>query len=448
MVASILRPPGPRGHFLFGSLRDFARDRLGFFTHCAREYGDVVSLRLATYRAYCFYHPDAIEEILVTQNQNFIKHRALRMNRLVLGNGMLTSAGPFWLRQRRLAQPAFNRQRIAAYGPTMVGCTERMLAGWRDGETRDVHADMMHLTLAIAAETLFGADVGSEAGEVTAALAQAMASFDRRISSAILIPRWVPTPMNLRARRIVRQLDAIIYRFIEQRRKSGVERGDLLSLLLQARDADDGTGMTDQQLRDEAMTLFLAGHETTALSLSWTWYLLGRHPEAEAKLHAELAAVLGGRPPTVADLPRLPYTERVVQESLRLYPPAYGMGREAIRDCEIGGYPIPKGLTIFLAQWVVQRDSRWYDQPEKFDPDRWADGLQDRLPKFAYFPFGGGPRLCIGQTFALMETALVLATVAQRYRLELVPDHPVVPWPSLTLRPKHGIKVVLRRRAP
>jgi cytochrome P450 len=447
-VATVLRPPGPPGHFLFGNLGDFARDRLGFFQRCARDYGDVVRMRLATYRAYYFNHPDAIEQILVTQNHHFIKHRALRMNRLVLGKGLLTSDGPFWLRQRRLAQPAFNRQRIAAYGPAMVGCTERMLAGWHDGEARDVHADMMHLALHIAAETLFGADVGAEAGAVTAALSQAMASFDRRLRSAILIPRWVPTPMNLRVKRIVRQLDAIIYRFIEQRRRSGVERGDLLSLLLHARDTDDGTGMTDKQLRDEAMTLFLAGHETTALSLSWTWYLLARNPEAEAKLHAELAAVLGGRAPAVADLPRLPYTGRVVQESLRLYPPAYGMGREAIRDCEIGGYPVPKGMTIFLAQWVVHRDPRWYDQPEKFDPDRWADGLEERLPKFAYFPFGGGPRLCIGNTFALMETALVLATVAQRYRLELVPDHPVVPWPSMTLRPKHGIKVVLRRRGP
>jgi cytochrome P450 len=447
-VASVLRPPSPPGHFLFGNLRDFARDRLGFFTRCVRDHGDVVSMRLATYRAYYFNHPDAIEQVLVTQNHNFIKHRALRMNRLLLGNGLLTSEGTFWLRQRRLSQPAFNRQRIAAYVPAMVGCTERMLAGWHDGDTRDVHADMMHLALAITSETLFGAEVGSEAGEVTAALAQAMASFERRLNSVIMIPRWVPTPMNLRVKRVVRRLDSIIYRFIVERRKSGVERGDLLSLLLHARDAEDGGGMTDKQLRDEAMTLFLAGHETTALSLSWTWYLLARNPETEAKLHAELAAVLGGRAPTAADLPRLPYTERVVQESLRLYPPAYAMGREAIRDCEVGGYRVPKGMTIFLSQWVVHRDPRWYDQPEKFDPDRWANGLQERLPKFAYFPFGGGPRLCIGNSFALMETALVLATVAQRYRLELVPDHPVVPWPSMTLRPKHGIRVVLRRRAP
>jgi cytochrome P450 len=327
----------------------------------------------------------------------------------------------------------------------MVAFAERQLAGWRDGETRDLQAEMNCLTLEITAQTLFGAAADDRTAEVRGALAAAFAGFDARLGSWLRLPEWVPTPKNLAARRAVRRLDEIVYGFIRRRRASGEQRDDLLSILLHARDEGDGSGMTDRQLRDEAMTLFLAGHETTALALTWTGYLLAQHPGAAAKLRAELQAVLGGRPPAVADLPRLAYAERVVLESMRLYPPAYAIGREAAAPCEVLGYPVPAGTTVFMSQWVMHRDPRFWHDPEKFDPDRWEGGLAQRLPRFAYFPFGGGPRLCIGNHFAMMEAVLVLATMAQRFRLTLVPGHPVVPWPSMTLRPRHGIQVVLRR---
>jgi cytochrome P450 len=439
-------PPGPRGHWLSGSLPDFRRDRLDFLSRCAREYGDIVGLRLGPRRVFLVNHPDAIEEVLVTQARNFTKHFALRLNPLVLGKGLLTSEGDFWLRQRRLAQPAFQRSRITAYGAVMVGYTERMLAGWSPGQTCDMLTEMMRLTLAIAAKTLFDAEIGPEADTVGSALQFLQANFIARFNRLMPLPVWVPTPNNLRLKRAVRQLDEILYGFIRQRRQSGVDRGDLLSLLLHARDEDDGSRMTDQQLRDEAMTLFLAGHETTALTLSWAWYLLACHPEAEDRLLAEARAVLDGRSLTVEDLPRLRHTEGVVQEALRLYPPAYVVGREAIQDCEVGGYRVPGGTTLLMSQWVVHRDARYFDEPEKFRPDRWVGDLAQRLPRFAFFPFGGGPRVCIGNTFAMMETVLVLATIAPRFRFTVLPGHPVVPWPTFTLRPRHGIRAVLTPR--
>jgi cytochrome P450 len=439
-------PPGPRGRLLSGNLRQYFADPLGFMTQCARQYGDVVALRFGPKPVLLLSHPDLVEYVLVTGNRNFKKDFTIQLYRPFLGNGLLTSEGDFWLRQRRLAQPAFQRQRIAGYGETMVAYTERMLAGWHDGETRDLHADLMGLTLDIAARTLFGIDMTGEAHRVGAALADGLEGIEYRFSSLLIPPLWVPTPNNRRIHRARRALDEILYRKIEEKRRSGLVGDDLLSLLLHARDEDDGSGMTDLQLRDEAMTLLLAGHETTALALSWTWYLLALYPEVEEELEAELQAVLGGRSPTVADLPRLLYTEQVVTEAMRLYPPAYGLGREAIDDCTIGGYHVRRGTTIFVFQWVVHRDPRYFDNPEEFRPARWADGLAQRLPRYAYFPFGGGPRMCVGSTFALMETALVLATVAQRFRMRLVPGAQVTPWPSITLRPRHGIQVKLSAR--
>jgi cytochrome P450 len=439
-------PPGPRGHFLTGSLPEFRRDLLGFFDACARDYGDFAAFRLGPRQLILVSNPDAIEDVLVTNARNFTKHFALRINSLLLANGLLTSEGDFWLRQRRLIQPAFLRERVNAYGPIMVEYAERMVAGWRDGETRDLHADMMRLTLEIVAKTLFDADVAHEAHGVGEAMEVAMASFVGRLFKAFPLPRWLPTPGNLRLKRAVRRLDNIIYGLIHERRQSGEDRGDLLSRLLVAQDEEDGHHMTDQQLRDELMTLFLAGHETTALALSWTWYLLAQHPEVEARLLAELQSVLGGRSPTVADLPRLRYTDLVVTESMRVYPPVYTIGRENIEACEIGGYPIPAGTTLLLSQWVMHRHPRYFDEPLKFKPERWEGGLARRLPKYVYFPFGGGPRICIGTTFALLEAVLVLATIAQRFHFQLVPGHVVVPAPSITLRPRNGVRMILSRR--
>jgi cytochrome P450 len=440
-------PPGPKGSLLGGNLSEFRRDRLDFLTRCARTYGDFVSLRLGPRRVILVSDPDAIEHVLVTAGRHFVKHFALRMSPLILGNGLLTSEGDFWLRQRRLAQPAFQRGRVAGYAGVMVDYAERMLAGWRAGEPRDLLAEMSRLTLAIAAKTLFDADADDKANAVRSALEVSQQHFIRRFNSLVPIPVSIPTPGNLRLRRAVRQLDVVIYEFIRQRRAGGAEKGDLLSMLLHARDEGDGGRMTDRQLRDEAMTLFLAGHETTALALSWTWFLLATHPEAEARLLEELRGALGGRAPTVEDWPRLKYTERVVTEAMRLYPPAYVIGREATSAVEVGGYTVPKGMTLLMSQWVVHRDPRWYESPEKFRPERWEGERAKALPKYAYFPFGGGPRLCIGNTFALMEAVLVVATIAQRFRFRLVPGQTVEPSPTFTLRPQSGIKVVLEGRS-
>lgn len=443
-------PPGPKGHFLLGNLPEFSKDLLGFITQCAREYGDIVRLRLANRVAYLLNHPDYIEYVLVTNHRNFVKNSFFwRHVKAVFGSGLLTSEGDFWLRERRLCQPAFHREQIAGYGQVMVNLTAQILADWHDGEVRDVHQDMMRLTSRIASRTLFGTDVGAEVEQIEPAVNVVIKEIAVRFRRPFPIPDSVPTPRNLRYRAAIKRLDDLIYRVIRERRAAagaGGERGDdLMSLLLHAQDID-GTRMTDRQLRDEAMTLFIAGHETTALALSWTWYLLSQHPDIEAKLWAELQTVLGGRPPGVADLARLTYTERVVMESLRLYPPAYGFGREALQDCEIGGYSVPKGTTLFMSQWVMHRSSRYFPDPEAFLPDRWADGLAKRLPRYAYCPFGGGPRTCIGSGFAMMEAVLLLATIAQKFRLTLVPGHPIVLYPSLTLRPAHGVRVVLERR--
>jgi cytochrome P450 len=439
-------PRGPRGHIFLGSFADFRRDQLGFYASCAREYGDVVPVRLGPRRIVLIYHPDAIEEVLATRNRDFVKSPGVRLLRPLLGEGLLLSEGDVWLRQRRLVQPAFHRQRLAAYGDVMTAYAERRLQGWKEGQVLEVHAEMMALTQAIVTKTLFDADVSDEAHAIGYASRVLMEDFGARLASVVRLPHWVPTPGNVKSARAVRRLDQVVYRIIANRRQSGEDRGDLLSILLHARDADDATRMTDRQVRDEVMTLFMAGHETTAVALSWTWYLLAQHPDVDARLAQELRTVLGGRAPAVADLPRLPYTEMVVMESMRLYPPAYGMGREATRSTEVAGHPIARGVIVVMPTWVVQRDARWFEEPEAFRPERWADGLARRLPRYAYFPFGGGPRQCIGSAFAMMEATLILATIAQRFSLVLVPDQRVIPTPYVTLRPEPGIRMLLARR--
>jgi cytochrome P450 len=433
-------PPGPKGHFLRGHLPEMRRDLLGFYLRAARDYGDCTTLRFGLRRIFFINHPDLIEQVL--HSRNFTKHYALRMNRLLLGNGLLTSEGDFWLRQRRLIQPVFQRERILSYAPDMTACAERQLARWRDGEVRDLHAEMRQLTLAIATKTLFGVDAGGQAEEVGRALHDAMGTFGQRFFRVLRIPERVPTPGNLRIRKAIRRLDAILYGIIQQRRAEGGQK-DLLSILLQARHDGDGSRMNDKQLRDEAMTLFLAGHETTALVLAWGWYLLAQHADVVEKLQTELRQVLDGRTPTAADLPQLPYTEAVVQEVMRLYPPAYAIGRQAIQPCTLGGYTVPAGGTVLMSQWVVQRDPRYFEQPERFYPERWLDGLAKRLPRYAYFPFGGGQRVCIGNTFASMELPLILAAVAQRFRFSLSPGFRVLPKPQLTLQPDRPIQLKL-----
>jgi len=439
-------PPGPKGHLLVGSLPEFRRDILGFFARCAREYGDVVPLRVPRRKLVLLSHPDLIEEVLTARARHTTKTVLVQSLRPVLGDGLLLSEGEHWLRQRRLIQPAFHRQRIAAYGDVMAGYADRAMATWKDGEARDVHADMMAVTQAIVAKTLFDADVSDATWDVGHALHVLMEDFSRRRTRLIELPAWVPTPARRRARAAIERLDRIVYGIIAARRASGEDRGDLLSMLLHARDADDGSRMTDRQVRDEIMTLFLAGHETTAVSLSWTWYLLAQHPAVEARLVDELRGVLGGRLPTVADLPRLRYTEMVVTESMRLHPPVYSLTRRVAEPCEVGGHAIAPETVLVMSQWVVHRDPRWYDAPATFQPDRWEDDLAKRLPRYAYFPFGGGPRLCIGNTFALMEATLLLATIAQRFSFGLAPGAAVKPMLSVTLRPAGGLPMILSAR--
>jgi cytochrome P450 len=440
--------PGPKPHWLFGHLREFRADSLGFVLDCARKYGDWVPFRLGRRKLLLVSDPGAIEEVLLTKSREFKKHFALQLTRQLLGNGLLNSEGAFWLRQRRLAQPAFLRDRIREYGRMMIDVVGQTVADWKPGDRKDLVGEMMMLTLKIATRTLFDSDDTRDGAIVRAELTKSVRLFDERFKSLFRFPLGWPTPRNLRQRRITRALNAVIYRYIDQRRHESLEgRHDLLSLLLQARDeAADGSGMTDSQLRDELMTLFLAGHETTAVALSWAWFLLCAHPEVDERLAAEVRSQVGDRPLSADDVPRLKYTEAVMLETMRLYPPAYLLGREALHDVMIAGHRIPKGLTLFMAQWVTQRDPRWWHDPEAFNPERWLDGSTKELPKYAYFPFGGGPRVCIGNTFAMMETVVVLAEIARRFRFERIGREPLLPLPSITLRPDKPLDIVLRAR--
>lgn len=441
-------PPGPKGNFFLGVMPEFNRDTLRFIER-AKNYGDVVRMRFLYLTVHFLYDPNHIEYVLSTNARNFIKSRSLRspfFKRLV-GKGLLTSEGEVWKRQRRLAQPAFHRQRISAYGDVMVEYTQRMLSIWKPGEVRDIHRDMMRLALEIVVKTLFNADVSNDADKVGDVLSRLVKPFASQATLKWIADNRLPTPTHRSFNHDANEIDAIVYRIIEERRTSGVDQGDLLSMLLAAHD-EDGSQMTDRQLRDEVMTLFLAGHETTALTLSWAWYLIASNPEVEQKFHQELDQVLGGRAPTAEDLTRLKYTEMIAKESMRLYPPAYGVGREALEDCEIGGFRIPRGSQVFMFQWVTQRDPRFFPEPDEFKPERWTDDFVNALPRYAYFPFGGGPRICIGNYFAMMEVVLLMATIGQRFRFSLVQDQPVDLFPAMSLRPKEGIKVLVEAREP
>lgn len=446
-AAAIRRPPGPRGLPFLGLTLAIRQDALGTLRRVAREYGDIVRLPVAFQDRIFLNHPDYIEQVLVIQQAKF--HKSELTRRIVeglLGQGLLLSEGDFWRRQRRLAQPAFHRSRINGYAATMAESAERYIHDWRDGEQRDLAREMMALTLDVAVRTLFGTSLPDQAQQVGHSMTFLMRYQLRRQRSPFRIPETWPTPQNKRAQRERDYLDSLVYRIIQERQsQSSNGRSDLLSLLMSAMD-EDGSQMTPKQLRDETMTLFLAGHETTAQMLAWTWYLLSENPEAEARLYQELRDVLNGRPPEPSDLMKLPYLHGLMHEVLRLYPPAYITARTSIAPCQIAGYDFRPGTTLLMSQWVMHRDSRYYADPDAFRPERWLEGLADRLPAGAYFPFGDGPRRCIGQGFAMLEAAIVIATLAQRFRFRPVPGHPVVPEPLITLRPRHGIRMILRAR--
>jgi cytochrome P450 len=426
---------------------DYCRDPLAFLTGMARTHGDVVLLSGIGMPFHMFNHPDQIEEILRHKHRVFKKDAYMEALRPLLGNGLLSSEGEEWRRARAMAQPAFQARQIQGYAATMIDYTKRMIAGWQPGETRNVHTDMMQLTSQIVTKTLFDVDVDDSEGSISRNLEAAMLFYANPLS---MWPKWrhVPTPTNLRFRRTLRHLDELIFKMIRERRAEGPgDRTDLLSRLLSAED-EQRQKMSDTELRDELLTLFLAGHETTALTLTYTFYLLATHADAESELGAEIDRVLGERTPSAEDVPALHFAENVIKESMRIYPPAWTIGREATEDVQIGDYFLKKGTQVLMAQWVVQRDPRFWPEPERFRPARWDEEQTKRLPRCAYFPFGDGPRVCIGNSFAMMEAVLLLSTIAQRFRLELVPGETLRLVPSITVRPRGGVKVIVRERRP
>ena len=442
MPRLILRPPGPRGrHFLRSPLLSGAGPLVNLRA-MARQYGDVAFWQFLHISTYFFAHPDDVEAILVTKHRSFTKGLGARANPELFGNGLLTSEGEFWLRQRRLSQPAFHRTRIAGYAQVMACEAVRMLATWHDGEQIDLHREMMQTTLAIATRTLFGVELGTKMPVV----AKAMDDFIKQ-NAGLSVWRLVfkvPTPQRRRFLRGAEELNQIVYGIIRDRREDGV-RDALLTDLLRAQDLDGGS-ITDKQLRDEVMTMLLAGHETTALALSWAWFLLATHPEEQARVRAEADRVLGGRVPSAADVAQLTYANLVVREAMRLYPPAWVMSRRACEDVDVHGYTLPAGSNVIVSPWVTHHDERFFPNPEEFRPERWATAAAQELPKFAYLPFGGGPRACIGNNFALIEAAIILTAVAQRFEVSLAEGARVEPIPSITLRPVNGVWVKLRRR--
>jgi cytochrome P450 len=427
----------------------FRSDPLAFGLGIARRFGDIAHYSLGPLHIYQLNRPELIRQVLVEQAEKFHKPRVLkRALRPIAGDGLLTSDGDPWRQQRKLMQPAFHHRQLQAYADVMVELATSMVESFVDGEVRNIGDEMAKLTLAVVVKSLFGADLPFDAGELGQSILAALDAANQRMNSVLPAPSWAPTRRNLRLRRALRRQEAMLRILVEARRASGESRNDLLSVLLAAVDEDSGARMSDQQLRDEMMTLFGAGQETTATLLTWTWYLLSRHPEVEEKLVEELDLVLAGRAPVMADLAKLPYTEMVIREALRLYPPAPMFGREPIEDVSIGGYDVPKGSLIVVNTYALQRDARFFEDPESYHPERFASGWEARIPRYAYLPFGGGPRVCIGGAFAMMEARLVLATVAQRYKLSLDSPEEIAPVQLVTLRPGRPIRVSLEKRRP
>ena len=439
------RPPRARFRDFFPLRRAFGTDGRAIMVHLARNYGPFVRTRLPMH-IYFVAGPALIEEILVKQAANFRKDRVTRMLTGAIGSGLLVSEGDLWRRQRRLMGPAFHQGELRAYGGVISDLAREAVASWRSGETRNVHEDMMALTLNIVAKLLFGANLAANAHDIGTTISALMEDFSSQLGLRALTPfAHVPTRDTWRIRRGIREMDRIIYGIIADRRAAADPGNDLLGLLLRARD-EDGSRMDDKQLRDEALTLFVAGHETTALALTYALYLLAAHPEQQAPLAAELDGVLAGRDAEFADLERLKQTEAVLLEAMRLYPPAWSIGRESTVAVDVGGYRLPKGSTFFISQWVTHRDPELFPDPERFLPERWAGDAQRRLPRFAYFPFGGGPRICIGNRFAMMEATLILAVLARRFSFATTPATNLDLLPTVTLRPRAPVQLQITAR--
>jgi cytochrome P450 len=438
-------PPGPVGNWSQGVLKAFQKEPLMAMMDMFRTYGDAIRFRaVLNFYGYLFFHPDHYQHILQDNNRNYTKmpHPSLSMLRPVIGNGLLTSDGDFWRRQRRLAAPAFHRKRIAAFASTMTEAADSMLQTWhtlaKDGRPLDINEAMMHLTLEIVGKTLFSIDLTREAdtvGEAFSVVNEEIA----RLTSIPFAEIGLKIPFLPSTRRVNKEtavLTKIVNGIIQERRQAGLETEDLLGMLMAARDEETGEGMSDQQLHDEVMTIMLAGHETTAVSLAWTFYLLSEHLEILAELETEVDGVLNGRLPTLDDLPNLTYSTMVIEESMRLYPPAYALARWGNEEDEVGGYYVPKNSVITMSSYVTHRHPHFWNEPERFDPQRFTPERKAERPRYAYLPFGGGPRICIGNSFAMTEAILLLTSIVQRYRLTLVPGTEVELEPLITLRPK------------
>jgi cytochrome P450 len=443
-------PPGPRGLPLAGMLLAVRRDPIGVFLDAAKRFGDVAHLKIASRHGYLITNPRDVRHVLQDNARNYHKSPLYEKLRLSLGNGLLTSEDDFWLRQRRIAQPAFHRHRIASLAGVMAEAARDAAAHWdalaAGRRPVDVAEEMMHITRTVVVRALLGADLGPFASKVDAA----WTVMNRHIGEsfwAFGLTDGLPTPRQRRFHRARAVLQSAVDYLIAERRRRPSDGADLLSMLMSARDEETGDAMTDHQLRVEVTTFLLAGQETTSLALTWTWYLLSQHPDVRVRLEAELDAALGGRPPEFEDLANLPYVRMVIDESMRLYPPAWGFSRQALADDEVGGFRLPRGWLAFVIPYVLHRHPAYWDEPERFDPDRFSAARSASRPKFIYIPFGAGPRQCIGTHFALLEAHLIVATLAQRFRLRLVPGHRVEPWPLITLRPRFGMPMTIEQRA-
>jgi len=444
--------PGPSGWPILGALPELRKNPLQFLVRTAEEYGDVVHLGNAGSRRYLLVrHPDDIERVLKTHHHNYVKGANFQLLKTLAGEGLFLSENDVWRRQRKLIQPAFHTSRLEGMVDVVADVARALCRRWRPTAettgTVELEEEMVRVVLEVAVKTLFGTDLDPGwVEQIHRGVATAFSFFHDRVWTPGL-PLWAPTPANLRFRRALSQLDAIVFRILEDRRRSGKRGDDVLSMLLAVRDEDE-RAISDRQIRDQVMTLLVAGHESTALTLTWTFYLISRYPLIERRLHRELEEVLAGRPPGFGDLHRLPYLRQVMQESMRLYPAFWVFTRTPVADDVLGGYRIPAGSVILLSCFVTHRDRRFWDHPEGVDPDRFSPERSAQRPELAYFPFGGGPRNCIGQRLAELETSVILATLAQRYSLHLVPGHHVIPRATLSLRPRGGLPMSLHPRRP
>ncbi len=443
-----LTPPGPQSALLGWDLLARLRSNpLAYLMDTAHQYGDITYAHVMGLHVYLLNNPDYIHEVFVTQASKFYKWKGSekRLGESLLGNGLIRNDGESWKRQRRLVQPSLHAKRIEAYGQIMVENTLRMLESWQDGETRAIDVDMMKLTLSVLTKSLFDVDSSQEAEDIGEALDILQRLLPMQAQAFISLPDWVPTPMNRKLQAATQKLDEIVVRIINRRRSEPTEKGDLLAMLITAGD-DDGTRMSDKQLRDEVMTLLIAGYETAASTLTWLWYLLSQHPDIEAKLHQEVDSVLANQLPTVQDLARMPYVDMIVREVLRCYPPAWLVGRQPIEDVLIGPYCIPTGSLILISPYLTHHTAAYFAEPDRFMPERFEENAPQPYPRHAYFPFTDGPRICAGNAFAMMEARLVLALISQRFRLSLVPGQKIELAPGVTLRSRYGMQMRVERR--